>query len=61
MFKLMESRPNLYILDGIFNVLCKFPFLINRMTLSPEGLSDKSVSLIPNTDEILKLVKQKMN
>ena len=27
---------------------------------SPKGLSDKSVSLIPNTDEILKLVK-KMN
>ena len=28
---------------------------------SPEGLYDKSVSLIPNTDEILKLVKKKMN
>ena len=26
---------------------------------SPEGLNDKSVSLIPNTDEILKLVKKK--
>ena len=26
---------------------------------SPEGLHDKSVSLIPNTDEILKLVKKK--
>ena len=28
---------------------------------SPEGLHGKSVSLIPNTDEILKLVKKKMN
>ena len=28
---------------------------------SPEGLHDKSASLIPNTDEILKLVKKKMN
>ena len=28
---------------------------------SPEGLYDKSVSLIQNTDEILKLVKKKMN
>ena len=28
---------------------------------SPEGLYDKSVSLIPNTDEILKLVKKKVN
>ena len=28
---------------------------------SPEGLYDKSVSWIPNTDEILKLVKKKMN
>ena len=28
---------------------------------SPEGLHDKSVSLIPNTDEILKLVKKKIN
>ena len=28
---------------------------------SPEGLYDKSVSLIPNTDEILKLVKKRMN
>ena len=28
---------------------------------SPEGLYDKSVSLIPNTDEILKFVKKKMN
>ena len=28
---------------------------------SPEGLYDKNVSLIPNTDEILKLVKKKMN
>ena len=28
---------------------------------SPEGLYDKSVSLIPNTDEILKLVNKKMN
>ena len=28
---------------------------------SPEGLYDKSVSLIANTDEILKLVKKKMN
>ena len=27
---------------------------------SPEGLYNKSVSLIPNTDEILKLVKEKM-
>ena len=27
---------------------------------SPEGLHDKSVSLIPNTDEILKLVKKQM-
>ena len=26
---------------------------------SPEGLYDKSVSLIPHTDEILKLVKKK--
>ena len=26
-----------------------------------EGLHDKSVSLIPNTDEILTLVKKKMN
>ena len=26
---------------------------------SPEGLYDKSVSLIPNTDEILQLVKKK--
>ena len=26
-----------------------------------EGLHDKSVSLTPNTDEILKLVKKKMN
>ena len=25
----------------------------------PEGLHDKSVSLIPNSDEILKLVKKK--
>ena len=29
--------------------------------LSPEGLHDKSVSLVQNTDEILKLVKKKMN
>ena len=28
---------------------------------SPEGLYDKSVSLILNTDEILKLVKKKIN
>ena len=28
---------------------------------SPEGLYDKSVSWIPNTDEILKLVKKKTN
>ena len=28
---------------------------------SPEGLHDKSVSLILNTDEILKFVKKKMN
>ena len=28
---------------------------------SPEGLYDKSVSLIPNADEILKLVKKKIN
>ena len=28
---------------------------------SPEGLKDKSVSLITNTDEILKFVKKKMN
>ena len=28
---------------------------------SPEGLHDKSVSWIPNTDEILKLVMKKMN
>ena len=28
---------------------------------SPEGLYNKSVSLIPNTDEILKLVKKKIN
>ena len=28
---------------------------------SPEGLYDKSVSWIPNTGEILKLVKKKMN
>ena len=28
---------------------------------SPEGLHDKSVSLIPNTDDILKLVKKKLN
>ena len=28
---------------------------------SPEVLYDKSVSLIPNTDEILKLVKKKLN
>ena len=28
---------------------------------SPEGLHDKSLSLIPNTDEILKLVKKKIN
>ena len=28
---------------------------------SPEGLHDKSVSWIPNTDEILKLLKKKMN
>ena len=28
---------------------------------SAEGLYDKSVSLIPNTDEILKLVKKKVN
>ena len=28
---------------------------------SPEGLHDKRVSWIPNTDEILKLVKKKMN
>ena len=28
---------------------------------SPEGLEDKSVSLIPNTAKILKLVKKKMN
>ena len=28
---------------------------------SPEGLYYKTVSLIPNTDEILKLVKKKMN
>ena len=28
---------------------------------SPEGLYDKSVFLIPNTDEIVKLVKKKMN
>ena len=28
---------------------------------SPEGLYDKTVSLIPNTDEILKFVKIKMN
>ena len=27
---------------------------------SPEGLIDKSVSLIPNTDEILKFVKKKI-
>ena len=26
---------------------------------SPEGLHDKSVSLIPNTDEILKFMKKK--
>ena len=26
---------------------------------SPEGLQDKSVSLIPNTEEILKLMKKK--
>ena len=28
---------------------------------SPKGLYDKSVSLIPNTDEILKFAKKKMN
>ena len=28
---------------------------------SPEGLHDKGVSLIPNTDTILKLVKKKIN
>ena len=28
---------------------------------SPEGLHDKSVFWIPNTDEILKFVKKKMN
>ena len=28
---------------------------------SPEGLCDKSVSLIKNTDEILKLLKKNMN
>ena len=28
---------------------------------SSEGLYDKSVSLIPNTDQILKSVKKKMN
>ena len=28
---------------------------------SPEGLYDKSVSLIPNTDEILKLLENKVN
>ena len=28
---------------------------------NPEGLYDNSVFLIPNTDEILKLVKEKMN
>ena len=28
---------------------------------SSEGLYDKRVSLIPNTDEIIKLVKKKMN
>ena len=28
---------------------------------SPEGLYDKSVSWIPNTDEILKLLNKKMN
>ena len=28
---------------------------------NPEGLYDKTVSWIPNTDEILKLVQQKMN
>ena len=28
---------------------------------SPEGLYDKTVSWIPNTDEILKFVKRKMN
>ena len=28
---------------------------------SPEGLLDKSVSLILNTDEMLKFVKKKMN
>ena len=28
---------------------------------SPEGLHDNSVSWIPNTDEILKLLKKKMN
>ena len=28
---------------------------------SPEGWYDKSASLIPNTDEILKLVKKKRN
>ena len=28
---------------------------------SPEGLYDKSVSWVPDTDEILKLVKKKMN
>ena len=28
---------------------------------SPEGLRDKIVSLIPNTDEILKFVKKNMN
>ena len=28
---------------------------------STEGLHDKSVSLIPNTDEILKSVKKKLN
>ena len=32
----------------------------NRV-LKPERLYDKSVYLIPNTDEILKLVKKKMN
>ena len=29
--------------------------------LGAEGLHDKSVSWIPNTDEILKFVKKKMN
>ena len=28
---------------------------------SPEGLKDKSISLIPNIDEILKFVKKKIN